>query len=42
MAEPDPTPQARIEQVRRFGFSLIWLAPVIAAAVGGFLFYKSD
>ena len=42
MTEPDPTPQARIKQGRRFGFSFIWLAPVIAAAVGGFLFYKSE
>jgi paraquat-inducible protein B len=42
MTESDPTPQARIKQGRRFGFSFIWLAPVIAAAVGGFLFYKSE
>ena len=42
MTESDPTPQARIKQGRRFGFSFIWLAPVLAAAVGGFLFYKSE
>ena len=42
MTESDPTPQARIKQGRRFGFSFIWLAPVIAAALGGFLFYKSE
>jgi paraquat-inducible protein B len=42
MTEPDPAPQARIKQGRRFGFSFIWIAPVIAAAMGGFLFYKSE
>ena len=42
MTEPSPTPQATIKPGRRFGFSLIWLAPVIAAAVGGLLFYKSE
>lgn len=42
MTEPDPTPQARIKQGRHVAFSYIWIAPVIAAAVGGFLFYKSE
>ena len=42
MTEPGPTPQARIKQGRHVAFSYIWLAPVIAAAVGGFLFYKSE
>lgn len=43
MTEASPTPpQAKIKQGRHFGFSFIWLAPVVAAAVGGFLFYKSE
>jgi paraquat-inducible protein B len=42
MTEPSPTPQATVKQGRHVGFSYIWLAPVIAAAVGVFLFYKSE
>lgn len=42
MAEPPPTPQARIRQGRRFRLSYIWIVPLIAAAVGGYLFYKAE
>lgn len=42
MTDPSPAPQATIKQGRRFRFSYVWIAPVIAAVVGGFLFYKSE
>jgi paraquat-inducible protein B len=42
MAEPDPTPQARIAQGRRLRLSYIWIVPLIAAALGGWLVYKAE
>ena len=38
--EPDP-PQATVRK-SRLGFSLVWLVPVVAAAVGGYLLYRSE
>lgn len=42
MAGPSPTPQARITPGRRFRLSYIWIVPLIAAAVGGYLFHKAE
>jgi paraquat-inducible protein B len=42
MTDPSPPPQATIRQGRRFSFSYGWIAPVIAAVAGAYLFYKSE
>ena len=47
MAEPGPTPQAPTPQAtvrksRRLQWSYVWLVPIIAAAVGGYLFYRTE
>jgi paraquat-inducible protein B len=42
MAEPSPSPQARIPESRRLRLSYIWIVPLIAAIVGGYLFYESE
>ena len=42
MAEPSPPPQARIRESRRLRLSYIWIVPLIAAIVGGYLFYESE
>ena len=42
MAEPDLRPQARIAPGRRFRLSYIWIVPLIAAVVGGWLIYKAE
>ena len=42
MPDPSPVAQATVKQGRRFRFSYVWIAPVIAAAVGGYFFYKSE
>lgn len=47
MAEPGPapqasTPQATVRRSRRLRLSPVWLVPIIAAAVGGYLFYQSE
>jgi hypothetical protein len=39
---PDPRPVATVKQGRRLRFSYVWIAPIIAAVVGGYLFYKSE
>jgi paraquat-inducible protein B len=39
--QPNPPPQATVRK-SRLRFSLVWLVPVVAAAVGGFLFYRSE
>jgi paraquat-inducible protein B len=40
MAEPGPTPQATVRK-RRLRPSYAWIVPIIAAAVGGYLFYQT-
>ena len=42
MPDPSPVAQATVKQGRRLRFSYVWIAPVIAAAVGGYFFYKSE
>jgi paraquat-inducible protein B len=47
MAEPSPTsqappPQATVRKSRRLHLSYVWLVPIIAAAVGGYLFYQTE
>jgi len=40
--ESNPKPQARKAEVRtRKGFSIVWLVPLVALAIGGWLAYKS-
>jgi paraquat-inducible protein B len=39
---PDPRPVATVKQGRRIRFSYVWIAPIIAAVVGGYLFYQSE
>jgi paraquat-inducible protein B len=39
--QPNPPPQATVRK-SRLRFSLVWLVPIVAAAVGGFLFYRSE
>ena len=41
MAEPGPTPQATVRK-RRLRPSYAWIVPIIAAAVGGYLFYQTQ
>jgi paraquat-inducible protein B len=41
MAEPAPTPQATVRK-RRLRPSYAWVVPIVAAAVGGFLFYQTQ
>jgi paraquat-inducible protein B len=42
MAEPSPPPQATVRPSRRLQLSWVWLVPIIAAAVGGYLFYRTE
>ena len=46
MAEPGPTqsppPQATLRRSRRLRLSPVWLVPIVAAAVGGYLFYQTE
>ena len=42
MADPGPTPQATVRKSRRLRLSYVWLVPIIAAAVGGYLFYQTE
>jgi paraquat-inducible protein B len=47
MADPSPTPrapapQATVRKSRRLQWSYVWLVPIIAAAVGGYLFYRTE
>ncbi|MGH6917316.1 MAG: MlaD family protein [Geminicoccaceae bacterium] len=47
MAEPSPTPQgptpqANLRKSRRLHLPYVWLVPIIAAAVGAYLFYQTE
>jgi paraquat-inducible protein B len=42
MADPASTPQATVRKSRRLHPSLVWLVPIIAALVGGYLFYRTE
>src|ERR671918_1492244 len=47
MAEPSPTPhapgpQATVRKSRHLRLSYAWLVPIVAAAVGGWLFYQTE
>jgi paraquat-inducible protein B len=47
MAEPGPpsqapTPHATVRRSRRLQLSYVWLVPIVAAAVGGWLFYQTE
>jgi paraquat-inducible protein B len=47
MAEPSPTPQAptsraTVRKSRRLHLSFVWIVPIVAAAVGGYLFYQTE
>jgi paraquat-inducible protein B len=37
-----PTPQATVRRSRRLHLAYVWLVPIIAAAVGGYLFYQTE
>src|SRR5918996_3516109 len=47
MADPSPTPhapgpQATVRRSRRLRLSYAWIVPIVAAAVGGWLFYQTE
>jgi paraquat-inducible protein B len=42
MAQPSSTPQATVRKSRRLHLSFVWLVPLVAALVGGFLFYRTE
>jgi len=42
MADPGSTPQATVRKSRRLHLSYVWFVPLIAAAVGGYLFYRTE
>ena len=39
---PAPTPQATLRRSRRLRLSPVWLVPIVAAAVGGYLFWQTE
>jgi paraquat-inducible protein B len=38
---PSPTPEAVIQTKKKFSFSIVWLVPVVAVLIGGWLVYKA-
>ena len=38
---PSSTPEAIVKTKKSFSFSLVWLVPVVAALIGGWLVYKA-
>jgi paraquat-inducible protein B len=38
---PSSTPEAMVKTKKSFSFSLVWLVPVVAALIGGWLVYKA-
>ena len=38
---PASTPEAIVKTKKGFSFSLVWLVPVVAALIGGWLVYKA-
>ena len=38
---PSPTPEAIIQTKKKFSFSIVWLVPVVAVLIGGWLVYKA-
>lgn len=42
MSDSSSPPRAKIRRPPRVGLGFVWIVPIIAAAVGAFLFYKSQ
>jgi paraquat-inducible protein B len=38
---PSATPEAIVQTKKKFSFSIVWLVPVVAALIGGWLVYKA-
>jgi paraquat-inducible protein B len=38
---PSSTPEAIVQTKKKFSFSIVWLVPVVAALIGGWLVYKA-
>ena len=38
---PSSTPEAIVKTKKGFSFSMVWLVPVVAALIGGWLVYKA-
>ncbi len=38
---PSSTPEAIVKEKKSFSFSLVWLVPIVAALIGGWLVYKA-
>ncbi len=38
---PSSTPEAIVKTKKSFSFSLVWLVPLVAALIGGWLVYKA-
>ena len=40
-SNPSSTPEAIVKTKKGFSFSIVWLVPVVAALIGGWLVYKA-
>ena len=38
---PSSTPDAIVKTKKGFSFSIVWLVPIVAALIGGWLVYKA-